>query len=307
MTDTRTRPTLAWGLATLALLLMIAAAALPLATGTGLYRPSDVFIGALALVFSLLGALIASRHPENAIGWLFLGAAVSVGLGSLAGTYADYWVDTRAGPAALGETAAWYGEVSWMPWILVPSTFLLLLFPDGRLLSRRWRPVAWCAAIGIAADFLIEAVMPGPLSEHPELGNPYALESPLLGPLQAVAVALLFTGIVGSALSLIVRFRRAQGQQRQQIKWLAFAGTVAAVTVPTGSLAYEQLGANAANAVIMLSVLGLPLAAGIAILRYRLYDIDLVINKTLVFVVLAGFITGVYAVIVVGLGRLLPV
>ena len=301
------RPWLVWGLVALAIVLLVAAVALLLVAGIGVDIGVEATLWAMALVFAVVGALIASRHPDNAIGWLFLSAAVTVGISSLAGAYADYWIETGAGPDAVGKTAAWYGELSWIPWILVPSTFLLLLFPDGHLLSRRWRPVAWCATLGIAGTFVLSGLTPGRSSDYPQLDNPYGVKSPLLGPLEGLAALLLVVGIVGSSVSLILRFRRARGQQRQQIKWLAFAGAIAAVTVPVvGFVAYEQLGEWTSNALIMLSVLGLPLAAGIAILRYRLYDIDLVINKTVVFVVLAGFITAVYAGIVVGLGQLLP-
>nr|MBA3277595.1 hypothetical protein [Geodermatophilaceae bacterium] len=304
----RRSPWLAWGLAAVAVLLLVASAVLSLTTGTGRGFSGDAVIWAFALVFAVVGAMIASRHPDNAIGWLFLGAAVAVGVGSLAGSYASYWIETGDGSEVLGRTAAWYAEISWIPWILVPPTFLLLLFPDGRLLSRRWRPVAWSAALGITLEFVVDGLAPGPIADYPQLSNPYAVESPLLEPLTGLALLLIVVGLVGSSVSLIQRFRRAQGQQRQQIKWLAFAGAVAALTVPiVGFVAYDTLGESTADIVIMLSVMGLPVATGIAILKYRLYDIDVVINKSLVLVVLAAFITAVYAAIVVGLGRLLPI
>ena len=122
-----------------------------------------------------------------------------------------------------------------------------------------------------------------------------------------LSLLLVLIGMVGGASSLILRFRRAQGQERQQIKWLASAGAVAAVVVPVMFVVYDLVGDLVANTTIMATVLTLPLAAGVAILKYRLYDIDVVINKSVVLVVLVGFITAVYAVIVVGLGSLLPV
>ncbi len=304
----RSRAWLAWGLAAVAALLLVASAAFSLTTGTGRTLSGDAVVWVFALVFAVVGALIAARQPDNAIGWIFLGAAVAVGVGSVAGSYANYWIETGDGSEWLGRTAAWYSEISWVPWILVPPTFLLLLFPDGHLLSRRWRPIAWSAALGIALEFVVDGLAPGPIADFPQLRNPYGLESPVLEPITALAMLSLLTGLVGSSVALIQRFRRAHGQQRQQIKWLAFAGVIAGVIVPVvGFVAYDTLGDSLADTVIMLSVLGLPVATGIAILRYRLYDIDLVINKTLVFVILAAFITGVYAVIVVGLGRLLPI
>jgi hypothetical protein len=284
---------LAWGLAAFGLVLMAVAQGLTLATGGGA-QWSDAFIWAIALVFSVVGALIASRHPDNAIGWLFLWAGVGAGIGALASSYADYWVDDRNGPALLGKTAAWYGDLSWIPFILVPSTFLLLLFPDGRLLSRRWRPVAWCAAGGIAGIFVTQGLHAGRLEDHPELMNPYGVEGPVLEPLMGLAFLVMAVAIAGSSASLIVRFHRARGEQRQQIKWLAFAGAVAAACVIVFTPLYDVVGEDVANAAMMLGALGLPLAAGVAILRYRLYDIDVVINRTLVYGALTATLAAAY-------------
>jgi hypothetical protein len=293
----RSNRRLAWGLAALALAVTTAGVVLSLSTGNDVSRGTEIFplvVGAIAIVFAGVGALIATRQPDNAIGWLFLGAGVAAGIAGLASSYADYWVDDRPGPALLGETAAWYGSLSWIPWILVPATFLLLLFPDGRLLSRRWRPVAWCAALGIGGVFLTTGLTPGRLEDYPQVTNPYGLDSALLDPLTGLAFLLVAVGIVGSSASLVVRFRRARGELRQQIKWLAFAGVIAAVTVIAGVPSYDLVGQDIANIAIMLSVLGLPLAAGSAILRHRLYDIDVVINRTLVYGALTATLAGCY-------------
>jgi len=290
MTRPRSKRRLAWGLAALAMLLMSAAEVLGRTAGGG----SGVFIWAIAITFAAVGALIASRHPDNAIGWLFLGAAVSAGVGYLAGAYADHWLDTGDGPALVGKTAAAYSSVSWFPWILVPSTFLLLLFPDGHLLSRRWRPVAWCAAVGMALGFVTQWLLAGPLEDYPQVANPYGVESPVIDLLTGVAVLLIVVGIAGSSASLILRFRRARGEQRQQMKWIAFAGAVAGVCVMVFTVLYDVVGEAVANIGIMLGVLCLPLAAGLAILRYRLYDIDVVINRTLVYGALTATLAGAY-------------
>jgi signal transduction histidine kinase len=300
--DSRAAGFLAWGLATLALVLLVVAAVVSVTSGSDSNVDSGVFTAAIALVFATTGVLIANRQPWNAIGWIFLGAAAAAGLGSLAGSYADYWVDSRAGSETLGRTAAWYGELSWMPFILVPSTFLLLLFPDGRLLSPRWRPVAWCAGVGIAATFVVQGLHPGPLSDHPEIKNPYGVEGGLRDLLEGLAFLALVIGLLGSALSLILRFRRAGGEQRQQIKWLAFAGAVAVLTVLIGIALYDVVGETAANIAIMVSVLGLPAATGVAILRHRLYDIDVVINRTLVYAVLTAGLASIYAGVSLSLG-----
>jgi hypothetical protein len=289
----RVSTSLAWALVALALVLLVSGAVVLLASGIDVDFGKEGIIWVITLVFAGTGVLIASRHPGNAIGWTFLGAAVAAGLGSFAGSYADYWVDGREGSEWLGKTAAWYGELSWIPFILVPVTFLLLLFPDGRLLSRRWRVVAWCSGLGIAGGFVLQGLHPGPIPDYPQIRNPYGVESSVLDGLEALMFLALLIGILGSALSLILRFRRARGEQRVQIKWLAFAGAVAAVTVPLGTAASDVVG-EIAYVPIMLSVLGLPAATGVAILRHRLYDIDVVINRTLVYGALTAMLALTY-------------
>ena len=273
---------LAWGLAALALVLMLFSSVVSgLAVG-------DIFIWAIALVFAGVGALIAARHPDNAIGWIFLAAGVAAGLGAAAHSFADYWIDGNGGPAMLGKAAALYGEVSWIPFIVMPATFLLLLFPDGHLLSRRWRWAAWCAAAGMAGNFVAGGLRPGGIPDFPQIMNPIGVDSPLVELLEALSLLAVVIGVVGSSASLVVRFRRSRGEERQQMKWLALAGALAAATLPLALVTYDVIGETAANAAIMTSVLGLPAATGIAILRYRLYDIDVVINRTLVYGVVDG-------------------
>ena len=283
-------------------MLLLTALVVSLFGGSDVNVESRIFTSAITFVFAGVGVLIAVREPRNGIGWILLGSAVAAGLGSLAGSYADYWVDGRPGSEALGEAAAWYGEVSWMPFILVPSTFLLLLFPDGRLLSPRWRPVAWCAGVGIVGTFVLSGLEPGPIPDHRQVANPYGVDSPLLDPLMGLAVFALVVGLLGSALSLILRFRRARGEQREQIKWLAFAGAVAVVTVMIGAALYDVVGETAANVAIMLSVLALPAATGVAILHHGLYDIDVVINRTLVYAALTAGLAAIYGAVSLALG-----
>jgi hypothetical protein len=267
------------------------------ATGT---RPglgdwlSSGFAWAIALVFSSVGALIAIRRPGNAIGWIFLWTGMTAGVAQLAHGYANYWTAGRGGSEAVGEAAAWYASLSWIPFILVPATFLLLLFPDGRLVSPRWRAVAWCAALGIGGVFFTTGLTPGRLEDYPQLANPYDVDSAVLEPLTGLCFLTLGIGIVGSSVSLIVRFRRATGEQRLQIKWLAFAGAIVAVTLPVATVGFDLWADAVSNTAIMMSVLGLPVAAGVAILRHRLYDIDVVINRTLVYGALTATLAGAY-------------
>ena len=285
---------LAWTLAGLALAITIGATVIALTDGDRLEVRKEVFIWTITFVFTLAGHVIATRQPRNPIGWLFMAAGVSAALARLLGAYADYWLDTGQGSRALGEAGAVYGEVSWVPFVLVPATFLLQLFPDGRLLSRRWRPIAWCAAIGIVGVVVTTVLKPGPLTDHPDFVNPYGIDHPLLTILEGPVYLALMIGLFGSAASLVLRFRRARGEQRQQMKWIALAGAIAAVTIPAMFVLYEVIGQAAADSAIMLSILGLPAATTVAILRYRLYDIDVVINRTLVYGSLTAILAGVY-------------
>ena len=175
---------------------------------------------------------------------------------------------------------------------------MLLLVPGGRLLTPRWRWIGRSAAVGMVGIFVTASIVEGPISAYPELDNPFGVAtSSALAPFQAVALALGAVGILGSAVSLVKRFRSARGEERQQLKWLALAGVVAGLTVLFGTTAgYVLLGDDVTNVVIMISVIGLPVATGIAITRYRLYDVDLVINRAIVY----GLLTAVLAVLYIG-------
>ena len=284
---------LAWTLAILAGLTFATGLGLSIAAG----RPQTVTTGigaGIVIASAAVGGLIASRHPRNAIGWLFCGIAVAGSLMVVSNQVAESWLDGSGVPVALGETAAWYGDVSWIPAILPAATFLLLLFPDGRLPSRRWRAVALCAGLGIALLFAADSLSPGPLDDYPRLANPYGVESPVREAAEGICWLLLVVAMIGSPLSLILRFRRSGIEQRQQIKWLALAGAAATATFGVALAGYDLWGDTVANGAIMLSIALLPVAAGVAILRHRLYDIDVVINRTLVYGALTAILGAAY-------------
>jgi hypothetical protein len=291
--STRNAGRLAWSLAATSVLLFAASMAF-YAAGLGA-DSGQVLSLSIILGFSGVGALVASRQPGNAIGWIFCGAALfGPALGNLANAYAGYWLDGHPASEGLAKAGAAYASLGWMPEVLVPITFLLLLFPDGRLLTPRWRPVAWCAALGIAGAFVTTGLNPGPLEDFPQIQNPFGIHSVLRDALEGLSFLLLLIGLVGAPLSLYLRLRRASGQEREQIKWLVWAGAVAVVVFVIGTAGYDVWGEAISNAAILLSVLGLAVATGIAILRYRLYDIDVVINRTLVYAVLTATLAGAY-------------
>ena len=287
---------LAWSLVVVSVVLPVVGISFALMTRSPVpERPtySSVTLAVLALAFSVVGAIIASRQPRNAIGWLFCGVGVTIGLSSFAGDYAEFWLASGFGMGALGETAAWFSSWSWALLVFVPTSFLLLLFPDGRLPSPRWRPVAWCAALGLIGFLSGYTLEPGPLEEFPRMMNPYGVDSPVLGVVAIAGAILASASMVASAISLIVRMRRAGRAERQQIKWLAYGGAVVVGAVFVGGVIAVWIG-DVGIALISLGLLGVPIFTGVAIARYRLYDIDIVINRTLVYGALTAALVAVY-------------
>ena len=245
------------------------------------------------LVFSAVGAIIASRQPRNAIGWIFCGVGVTLGLNSFAGDYADFWLASGFGNAGLGESAAWLSSWAWSLLLYVPTSSVLLLFPDGRLPSPRWRPVAWGVALGAAGGVAGLALKAGPLTDFPQISNPYGVAGPVVGIVGVVGTIVAAGSMVASAVSLIVRLRRTRGEQRQQLKWLAYWGVVAVAALGVGALVIPW-SVPASILIMSVAMLGLPIFTGIAIVRHRLYDIDVIINLTLVYAILSATLAVVY-------------
>jgi hypothetical protein len=322
-----TRPTatrLAWlswavslmlGLASVALLVLTRATPIPRGA---VPRGMGAAWGLLLLVIlSTMGALIVARRPANLIGWSFVAAGLGLALSAFGGQYAIYALLTN--PGAL-PGAAW---LAWIPtWLTIPAIYsafaaLLLLFPTGRLLSPRWRPVAWLV-IG-----WITGVAIGNFTYPPEsyLGTeaPIRLNQAadqIMNTIGSLAWFLATLAIPAAAASLVIRFRRSRGQERQQLKWLAYAAAMLGVAVLGEGLVglLEQLGwtrpqitqpvLTVLGGVAILGVTGLPITAGLAILKYRLYEIDRIINRTLVYGLLTALLAAVYAGLVLGLGQL---
>jgi hypothetical protein len=247
------------------------------------------------VAFSTVGALVASRRPENPIGWLFCSGAFIWILGELALEYGVYALITAPGALPAGAWMAWFG--GWargVGWFLI-VVFLLLLFPTGRLPSRRWRLVLW-GAVGYVGFFTL-AVWLSPESQDFRLAfvrNPLGLELEIMNPFVEILYLTLPLLLLVSGMAVIVRFRRSTGDERQQIKWFAYAVGVMVVLF-TLWLSLELAGlVSVTSLAFTVPLTGLPIAAGIAILKYRLYDIDVVINRTLVYGSLTAMLALVY-------------
>jgi two-component system NarL family sensor kinase len=292
---------LSLALAGLGVVFLVLSASTPIPLRFG-FRGSDVIF---ALTFATVGAVIASRRPQNPVGWLFCAAGLVFAVTALAAEYRVYAVLTRPGSLPLGPQVAWIAEWIW-PLGLGAVACVLLLFPDGRLLSRRWRPVVWLAGIGPGLAAVGMALSPGPLDEFAVVRNPFGLEraGPLVGVLGAVGMLGLGLALLAAGASLVLRFRRARGEQRQQLKWLAFTAALVGTTLLASLVSFLLYRTTPVviEVAIICALAAIPVASGVAILRYRLYDIDLLINRSLVYGALTATVVGVYVLVVGWLG-----
>jgi hypothetical protein len=314
---------LAWSLATLSVAMFLAGAALTvssLSAGPATQAPSDwgtagplssllLFLPFLA--FPLVGALIASRRPENPIGWICLAAGL-------------FWMfivlgasipDSYAYPVIVDALTQW----TWVPPVGLLGIYLILLFPNGRLPSRRWRPFAWFAGAVMVLTSVAVTISPEPLPDHPRVNNPLGLEGHSMAA-QALlgGPVLLPICVLISAFSLVWRYRHSGGEVRLQIKWVAFAASLVGITITVTLVSGLFLTPGAPGAeqgvplwlallqnAVLMSYAGVPIAVGFAVLRYRLYDIDLLINRTLVYGSLTVLLASAYVGGVVGLQAIL--
>jgi len=261
----------------------------------------------LSIIYTGLGVVIIKHRPRNPIGWIFLIVSSSYVLSALAAGALLY---TSILPAPLGplllDLATWLGNWAWLPAQLLPLTFVFLLFPDGHLLSPRWRIIGWAAGLGLLSLMLGLAAHPGPIADWASQPNPFGIAGAerVLDSLMTMGSILLAIGVFGSMAAIAVRFRRSKGIERARMKWLVYAAILiliaGAFTLPywlSGNLA-NGLALELSIVLTNLVTLGIAVAVTIAIVGYRLYDIDVIINRTLVYSVMTGVIILIYSLVV---------
>jgi hypothetical protein len=314
--STRASAWLAWSLAGLCVAMFLASVVLyflahssqeALSSGGAL---SALLLYVPFLAFPPVGALIASRHPKNPVGWICL----AVGL---------FWMLIAVGEQYKAEGTVVIDALTqaiWVPPIGLLGIYLFLLFPDGKLPSRRWRPLAWLSGVVMVLASLGITFAPGPLEGHPGVRNPFGLEgAPWLATAGIVILLLFPLCMVASALSLVLRYRQSRGQEREQIKWIAYSASVVGllyliamvgsffVPVAWGAPG-TPLWLGLLQQAALVSFTAVPIAVGFAVLKYRLYEIDTLINRTLVYGALTATLVGVYVgsiVVLQGLVRAL--
>ena len=262
----------------------------------GPVRLADVTGCLFIVVFATTGSLVIARVPHNPAGWLMSLAANAFVIGGLSTVV--YTSTHAGGPRAAATIAAWVGTWIWIVGIAPAATILLLLFPDGHLPSPRWRPVVWLTTTALCVMVVGLAFAPG-LIDGTDVSNPVGFLTPALTKvLSGVGLALMGISIALCLASLVVRYLHAGQEQRQQLKWLAWAVPVVAAFL-LASAAFQSNNASAGSVDVgnALSAVGLtvvPIAIALAILRSRLWDIDVVINRTLVYATLTVSLAAVY-------------
>ena len=321
MISRRTASWLAWSLAALSMVMFLASVAFFVLTRAAQAEAPSSLVTSRSIIdlllffvpflaFPLVGALIASRRPHNPIGWICVADGflwMLLGLLDYYGVYGLAKSSSVPFPVVIYALAQWL----WVPTVGLLAIYLVLLFPDGRLPSRGWRPLAWLSGAVIVLMSVTQGLVPGPLPELGRVRNPFGLEGApwVADATNAILVLFLFC-ILASVLSLILRFRHSRGEVRQQIKWIAFAASFVGlvfVSVMVSALialyfAPETWGSSDTPpfwfdllfSVALLSFGGVPIAVGFAVLKYRLYNIDVLINRTLVYGALTATLALIY-------------
>jgi hypothetical protein len=261
--------------------------------------PVSVGLECAILGFAAVGALIATRQPGTRIGWVFLAAAMVYAADLLVNQYADYTMLVRHGTLWPGIWAGWLSDLLWFPANLVVMVFVFLLFPDGKPPSPGWRFVVWLAAVMCAVEIVTGGLHPGALSSPLDgYRNPAGIEGAAWISGLMIGAFMITLGCWGAALvSLVVRYRHGNPVERAQIRWF----TLSALLVPA-SLPAMALPPGIAYPVVVSAMIGVPLSVGVAIFRYRLYEIDVIVRRTIIYAMLVASLAVVYLSAITVLG-----
>jgi hypothetical protein len=293
-----------WGLLALGLVGHAAGVVLWMVNGSLLQNSGEDIALTLAFgSFLVVGCVLVARRPDNRIGWIFTAVGLLTTAAILAQGYTTYAYVTHPGSLPGRLFAAWVFTWIWLPIGMLTVVFPLLLFPTGRSLSARWRPVTWLA-VGLTAGWtVVGALKPSLDVINGTVPNPIGVSgaNPNTGLASTVLNSLMLFVMAAAIVSLVVRFRRSRAVERQQFKWFAYAGVLVVLAILSTNV-LPSLGN-----LPWVVVIALPISVGIAILRYRLYDIDRLINRTLVYGLLTALLAGVYTGAVLVLGQLFGV
>lgn len=261
----------------------------------------------IALALATVGAVVSARRSRNPIGWILLGSGLLLAVNFPLDVFARAAAAGFADPG-LGRWTAWANPLTFIPFFGTLLVFLPLLFPDGRLLSPRWRVVAWVSGGAMAAWMLAEALRPGQLADHyPGLENPLPITPPewLVRALEIIGGPLLFGPIIiAVGVNVVVRFRRSSGAARQQYKWVALPAALLIIFIPLNDLWFRDASGVlrvVADIVFVVALGGLPVGVGLAVMRYRLYDIDRLVSRTVTYALVVGVLAAVFAALTIAL------
>jgi hypothetical protein len=265
--------------------------------------PADLMVSVLVdlvlLGFIALGLLVVYRRPRNPVGWIIAGVGVAAVVAGFAESYAVYALFTEPGRFPGGRTMAWLSTSLVVPVLFAAPAMLFLLFPNGNLMSRRWRVVFWLVILTTCVTILGSTLNPV-MNDAPFKGvvNPLAIDAPreLHETLSNIGWPGMAASLLLAAFAMILRLRRSQGVERQQLKWLAAAAAILPLASVTGVFSYYAGFETVGGLLSTFSFVPIIFAAGYAVLRYRLYDIDLIINRTLVY----GSLTVTLAIVYLG-------
>jgi hypothetical protein len=265
-------------------------------TPAGNYIPLATLTAIVFSAFGVVGGVVAARRPRNPVGWCFGLGALMWGLAVLSSDVYWHIAFGRVHPPGASQYVAWFASWAILPAFALLLSLVPLLFPTGAPPTPRWRAVGWAAAIAGGVATVSNALVPGPLdiADFAWVDNPFGVEVPGLRALAGGSYAAVGVAVLVAIASLIVRYRRARGIERLQLRWVAGAGCLMILLTVGGSLASSWLGSGAGWGAMLLGLLCVALAVAVSLLRYRLYDIDVVINRTLVYGALTAILAATY-------------